>query len=1043
MKLIQEQIKARINEFAKSQYWFSIKERIEEIHIAREPLEKPFDFSRLKGDWAPFRVGDSWPELETYFWLHIPIQIPKELSGKTLELSIHLSQDYSLHTPEGFVYINGRACHGIDRNHYSVMLPTQGKRNRQKIEAAIRVYTGQSISRFHPARVLPQQLAECSLVQRNNTAYEFYVAVKVLFDVSLTIDDGKSVKYSMIETLKEAFEMIDYTYPRSEEFYQSIETALKHIQQRVNNISIPPLPERVTCVGHAHIDLAWLWTLSRTKEKAIHTFSSVIQLMERYPDYRFFQSQPQLYQFVRKERPELFKKIQQKIDEGRWEADGGMWVESDCNLPSGESLVRQFLYGQRYFEQELNTRCSVLWLPDVFGYSWALPQILLKAEIPYFITSKISWNQYNEFPHDTFRWKGIDGSEVLTYYITTPSDYKFHTYNGLLEVQEAKGTWERYKQKEIHDEVLLVFGYGDGGGGPTEDMLQTARAMNGMPEFPQVKIGRVDEFCRRLEHARDKAPIWNGELYLEYHRGTYTSQAKNKRWNRQAEFALGKMEFLAVLSELHGQKYPRKPIREIWERLLLNQFHDIIPGSSVNAVYEDSAKDYEWIFQQIEKHTKRSLKKYVRQSSQKRSSYVLVNPYGIERSEPFYCSMPIHKAGKIELDDGKLDAQPCTRVDGELQWIVSGRLNPFSLSTGKFQAAEIKKVSVLSASKNRLENESLCVQLNSSGEISSIYDKKHRREIVHADNVANQFQAFEDKPIDHDAWDIDFFYQDKLLSTGDMASIKVVEKGPLRATVEIEKPILDGIVKQHISLFRDSRRIDFDTQIEWFNKNVLLKVAFPVDIHSTMATYDIQFGNVQRATHWNTSWDWAQFETCAHKWVDLSEGDYGVSLLNDCKYGHDVHEGVIRLTLIKSPSAPDPLADVGTHRFSYSLVPHSGGWRDARIPQKAYEFNTKPLVVGGVMRHPMVGSGESFLRCDKDHVIIDTVKWAEEDDAVIVRLYECFNQRGEITLTFCAKLKQATECNLLERNDNQVNIQGNSIRFTIKPYEIRTFKLYF
>ncbi|MBN2326452.1 MAG: alpha-mannosidase, partial [Candidatus Omnitrophica bacterium] len=934
--------------------------------------------------------------------------------------------------------------------HNAVRLCESSSR-KKNIQIAVRVHSGSSLDDFRPAIVRPAHLEECALAALNEPARDFYHLAKSLHGALSAMPGDSWIRARLLDLLVEAFNRIDYRYPRSEEFYASIQDALQFAKTEIKKIPAPPRPETVTCVGHSHIDLAWLWPLQRTREKAIHTFSTALDLMRRYPEHRFFQSQAQLYDYVKNDQPLLFRQIKERIQQGQWEADGGMWVEADCNLPCGESLARQFLYGSRFFEEELGVSPKILWLPDVFGYSWALPQILRQAEIDYFVTSKISWNQYNQMPYDLFRWRGVDGSEILTYFITVPCSQWFYTYNGLLEPKEIQGTWENFKPKSLHNEVLLTYGYGDGGGGPTEEMLLTARSLQGVPGFPKTQIGRVDEFLKRLKKIQNKAPVWSGELYLELHRGTYTSQAQQKKWNREAEIRMQQTEFIACLAALAGADYPRERLRKIWERILLNQFHDIIPGSSIRAVYEDSARDYQWIRSEAQALIDRAADRLIQKAEDR---YTILNTLGWRRSEPFVLDALDEEKTWIDWEGNPIEIQAIQTLDGESKTLARWDIHPFSANTIRPIDPSKQPLNAAAASSKRppqksplrihermIENDILRIKFNDSGELSSVYDKQAKREVMAPRANGNVFQAFEDKPLKFDAWDVELYYQDKLLSTGGPAEFEIVQQGPLCAALFVRKPMLDGVIEQYISLYSGSRRIDFDTRIQWVNKDALLKVAFPVAIHASAATYDIQFGSVQRPTHWNTSWDWARFETCAQKWCNLSEGDYGVSLLNNGKYGHDIHDNVMRLTLIKCAGAPDPMADVGEHRFAYCLYPHPGDWRDARIPQKAYEFNAAPMTLPGAWKDAPAPDGSSFAWASRDNVVIDSIKMAEKENALILRLFECFNQRGPLEMMVRKKMKTAAECNLLERRDKPLRVDDYFISLKINPFEIKTIKI--
>ncbi len=1035
VKLVVDKLDSRILEFERNLYYCKYRQVVSPIHITRVLGNENKPPSKKNNQrWGRFSVGATWPEFRSYFWLRFSCKIPESFTGESVDLRIQLSDKYTLHTPEGVVFVNGVFQHGIDRNHCHVRL-TQNASANQTFDIFIKVYTGEAVKYFKPDHVPPYQLVDCSWVIPDLKALNFYYRAKALFEVLQLIPNHYSYYHQWLAILDESFNHIDYRYPRSNDFYQSIYKADRYLSQSLKR-EVGTFPEAVICIGHAHIDLAWLWTLNRTEEKAIHTFSTVLELMKRNAEFYFFQSQPYLYSLIQKNSPELFEHIQQRIEEGRWEADGGMWVESDCNLPSGESLVRQFLYGCQYFENELNTKCSTLWLPDAFGFNAALPQIMKQAEISNFMTTKLSWNQYNHIPFDSFRWRGLDGSEVLAHFITTPTDQCYETYNGVLNPREVKGCWDSYSQKGVNNEVLLAFGYGDGGGGPTEEMLLYAQHMQNLPLFPQVKHDRVDAFFHRLNQQRDRLPVWQGELYLEYHRGTYTSQAKTKKLNRQTEFLLQSVEFLASIAALDGYAYPHDELVKYWQLLLLNQFHDILPGSSIYEVYEESAHQFELIIKganQLLKCINDSLCDEVNRS------FTLVNRLSWKRMEPIF--LPFDSSLAKALGNG---FQTIQCVDGSNQ-ILLDQLELQSLSFCDLTShwLDYTSHSILKVTKRGLENRFLRIRFNANGEIVTLYDKEFDREVLADTQKANVFQAFEDKPIAHDAWDIDIFYQDKLLSTGEKTDITILEEGPIRASLRINRKILDGEIEQIISIYRESRRIDFDTKVYWTNKDVLLKVAFPVDIHAHQASYDIPFGVLERPTHWNTSWDWARFEVCAHKWVDLSEGDYGVSLFNNCKYGHDIKDNVMRLTLIKCAGAPDPMADVGIHYFKYGLYPHAGGWREAKIPQRAYEFNVDPQLLGGAFNHSKIEANQPIVTIDRDHVLLDTIKWAEKENAMIIRLYEGYNQRGNVTLQLAISPQKVMGCNLLEREDHEVDWNENKINFFIKPFEIRTFKVFF
>jgi alpha-mannosidase len=843
------------------------------------------------------------------------------------------------------------------------------------------------------------------------------------------LEEDAPAKGHLLNALDAAFRELE-TLDLGDAFYESVPGALEALKAGVAEAG-PALGVSIAAAGHAHIDVAWLWTLGQTRRKAGRTFHTVLRLMEEFPEYRFSQSQPQLYDYVRQDDPELFKAIQERVREGRWETLGGMWVEADCNLSGSESLARQFVLGRAFFKEhfaqaETRIDAPILWLPDVFGYAWNLPQLIKEAGLEYFFTIKIGWSQYNRLPFDSFYWQGLDGTKVLTHFSTTPEIGSPHasTYNASATPEQALGTWRNFQQKDVQQELFMAFGYGDGGGGPTREMLENIALMQDFPGVPRMHHSTARAFFEHLEEtAGDKLPTWNGELYLELHRGTYTTQSRNKRANRKSEVLLHDAEFVASLAGAlePGYRYPAAELHRAWELVLLNQFHDIIPGSSIGEVYTESLAQYDEVRRLGEGARDGALTVIARQLG---GELVLVNPTSFARDDLAF--VPGQVTG--------LSAPTQPVAGGTL--ISAGRLEPYSATPLQRGEAE-KPASALSISEGHLENAFVRVELNADGDLTRVYDKVAQREVLAEGAKANEFLAFEDRPLEWDAWDVDIFYDDKVYRAEPAASINVLEEGPLRATLEIKRRILHSTYTQRLSLTHNSPRLDITTEIDWRERHTLLKVAFPVAILSPVATFEIQWGSVQRPTHRNTSWDWARFETCAQRWVDLSEGDYGVSLLNDCKYGHDVQGNTLRLSLLRSPRFPDPKADQGPHTFTYSLLPHAGPVGEATVAA-AYALNDPLLVMkatGGVE------NAVSFLSVDRPNVVIETVKRAEDGSGTVVRLYESQRQRGPATLSFGFPVAKAERTNLLEVPRETLEVRGEQVRFEIKPFEIVTLKL--
>ncbi len=1010
-----------------------------------------------QGPWQTFSRGERWGGYDSHAWFQADIIIPDMMAGRKVLLDVSVDQEnWSDNSRQFLLFVDGALRQGMDINHRAGVLYDEaplGARCRIDLQA----YAG---------LVDKQTELYLQLQEEDKAVKALYYDLYVPALVAAELPEGDKIKLDMLDVLNQAVNHLDLRKPYSELFYQSVQTTRDFLEERFYQAMCGRQNITATSVGHTHIDVAWLWTLAQTREKVARSFSTVLRLMEEHPEYIFMSSQPQLYQFLKQDYPEVYEKVKARVREGRWEAEGGMWLEADCNLASGESFIRQLIYGTRFFRDEFGVENHVLWLPDVFGYSAALPQILRLAGIDSFMTTKINWNQYNPIPADTFLWQGIDGSQVLTHFITTTSEYynptpHFSTYNGYLTPKAIMGGWKRYQEKQIHEDILVAYGYGDGGGGPTEDMLEQGKRMaRGIPGCPKVVPGRAGDFFKRLDKTvKDSLWLkkWVGELYFEYHRGTYTSMARNKRYNRKAELLYQDAETLASLAALQVRDpYPAALLSQGWETILLNQFHDILPGSSIEPVYRDSAAQYEEVLKNGRQMANRSLGQIAGRIGLPGQAVVLANTAGFDRGDLVCLPWPEESALPVLFDPIQKTALPVQRTAGGLIFLSPAvpakgycclPINPAETRPSVPDPAASE--SSLSADSRRLENRFWLIELDEQGNLSRILDKKQGRDILQPSRKGNVFRAFEDKPMAHQNWDIDIYYQQKSWSLDEAASIEVTENGPVRAGLKITRPFLDSVLIQTVYLYDQLPRIDFDTFIDWKENELLLKVEFPVDIHAETATYDIQFGNLTRPTHWNTSWDWARFEVCAHKWADLSEDGYGVSLMNDCKYGHDIRDGVMRLTLLKSGMSPNPHADREQHHLVYSLYPHAGDWRQARTMQQAYSLNIPLYAKIQAAEQKAAEEGalpDSFSLCrvdTDDHVMLETVKRAEEGDGLIFRLFEYCNRRGAVRLTLGCAPKAVEECDVLERTLRKLTVIGNTVDFDIKPYEIKSFRIIF
>lgn len=1016
-----------------------------------EPLENPLTGVDVDDNsWQTIEPDSYWGEWLANFTIRTEFNVPKEWDMDSLAaLYLPMGEAGDFSHPEALAYIDDKPYASCDRHHQEIILPDKLRDGKSHL-LALNGWTGLGGSFELSGEKTRLFMRPCRIVLIDEPTREFAAVVRVTLDTVRHLDKNNPMRFHLLNTLNEVFKRVDTREPFGEQFYLSIPPALDTLRNGIADAG-PSLGINVVATGHSHIDVAWLWTLGQTRKKIGRTFHTVIRLMEQYPDYHFTQSQPQLYDYMRQDYPELFESVKKLVKEGRWEVIGGMWVEADCNISGPESLARQFLLGRTFFREHFgpDAESPVLWLPDVFGYSWSLPQLIKEAGLNYFFTIKIGWSQYNRLPYDTFRWQGIDGTKVLTHFSTTPDPFGMaSTYNAAASVEQNIGTWNNFQQKELGQDLLMAYGYGDGGGGPTREMLENLREMKNFPGMPKIRQKHVGDFYRELEDKHgDKLPTWNGELYLELHRGTYTTQSRNKRANRKSEFLLHDAEFLAVMASLANRNYtyPADSLKKAWEIVCLNQFHDIIPGSSISDVYRESLEQYVGV---------RNIAEIVSDSAlivlmaQFHGDIFIINPSSFTRNNLALLTNTGFDGTAFKLGDGT----PVTTQETEEGILIdTGELAPYSITPVFISdtPGTVLETGLISE-KNLLENQYIRIEINDAGDITRILDKHQNRELLSEGEKANQFQAFEDRPLDWDAWDVFIYYDDKMWESDPASCIKIINKGPLRATLEIKRRILNSEYVQRISLDYNSPRIDFDTSITWNERHILLKVAFPVDILSPKATYEIQWGNVERPTHRNTSWDWARFETCAQKWVDLSEGGYGVSLLNDCKYGHDIKDNVMRISLLRGSTSPDPEADLGEHRFAYSLFPHAGACND-RTCAEAYSLND-PLIVAvpkkireEIRGHQNKIANEtlfkSLIRVNAPNVIIETVKAAEDGKGIIVRLYESQRCRGQVLLKTGFDITEAWRTNLLEENRETLAVTDNEVAYNIRPFEIVTMRL--
>ena len=983
--------------------------------------------------WESIPESGIWGGHQEYLAFAARVKIPASFAGKQTEFTLLTGKEgeWDATNPQFSVYINGELRQGFDVNHREVVL-TECAAGGESYDFFLSAYTG--VQNFH-------LLFQPSLRTVDPVIEKFYYDLLIPYQVTCLLEQDDTTYLDQIAVLNHTINLLDLRKPRSVAFYESVEKAEQYLTEKI--YTKPHAPEAlVRCVGHTHIDVAWLWTLSVTEDKAVRSFSTVLELMRRYPEYIFMSSQPQLYQYVKKNAPRIYEQIGRRVEEGRWEVEGGMFVEPDCNLASGESLVRQFLYGKRFFRKEFGKDNVILWLPDVFGYSAALPQIMRKSGIRYFMTTKISWNEYNKMPYDTFYWKGIDGTKILTHFIPT-RDYvsptrSFKTnneftskittnYNGYIHPCQMKGAWQRYQQKDLNREVLCSYGYGDGGGGPTAHMLETQRRLSfGIPGCPATKQSTAREFFEQLEKdVRDKkVPVWSGELYLEYHRATYTSMARNKRYNRKSEFALTNLEGSALLAQkLCGIAYPEH-MQENWEILMRNQFHDILPGSSIAEVYDDSQKEYRKLLSFTGEEEGSRLQAIAKRVGRT----VVFNPNGQTMS------------GFATLTDpGELKCVQKTAQGDYLVWADRIPAKGYAVPEDRWLVCGPVQIST-----EKVDTPFAEICFNKNGHISSWYDKSARRPLLNEGQCANVLMTYEDKPHQYDNWNLFDYYKEKAWPVDNLISSEVIERGPYRYGMKLTWMYQDTVIQEIMYFYGNSPRVDVHFATDWKEDQIFLKALFPLALNTSEATYEIQYGNVKRSTACNTSWDQARFEVCYHKWMDVSEGGYGVSFLNDCKYGVSVEENVVGLSLIKSGRYPNPMADREHHEAVYSILSHMGTWQEAEVVKEAYLLNNplqgmtpcKETDCLSTVKKSSLPERYSLVSHSARNIMIEAIKKAEDSEDMIVRLYEFENTRCDATLTFADKARQVWLCDMMEEKQELLAEETSVCNVETEPFGI-------
>ncbi|KAI5862193.1 glycoside hydrolase family 38 protein [Durotheca rogersii] len=1013
------------------------------VHLstwAAPGLTRPTFAEAAAGSYKPTSVGESFGPSWATHWFKVVLRVPADLRDKE-HLEFHWDSN-----SEAMVWTDdGKPLQGLTGGGERVewILPDSfrdGKEHTIYVEMACNMMfgnpSGDIIQPPEPNRSF--QLVRADIRAVNLDARQLWIDTWIIGDAAREFPEDSWEQHKALNVVTNIID--SYVLGDKDSIKRCRKIAHEYIGANIDSSKVydSGLTPQVFGIGHCHIDTCWLWPWAETKRKVVRSWSSQCNLMDRYPEFNFACSQAQQYKWLKAYYPYAFDRVKQKVKEGRFHPIGGSWVEHDTNLPSGESLVRQFLYGQRFFESNFGERCRTFWLPDTFGYSSQLPQICRLAGMEYFLTQKLSWNNINNFPHTTFNWVSPDGSQVICH--MPPSE----TYTSNAEFGDVKRSVSQHKSMDQDHTSLIVFGKGDGGGGPTWQHIEKLRRCRGMSDqvgrLPRVHLGNtVDDFFDKLREKADTLVTWYGELYFELHRGTYTTQANNKRYNRQSEFLLRELELLATVASLKDStyKYPKEKLDEMWEAVLLCQFHDCLPGSSIEICYDDSDELYAQVFKTGQEiyddiYSLWGISQTVTAAD---SVPIALNTLPWDRKE--FVNLPNGAVGVASGGGGVIDVQP-------------------------FKAGATKAVTVEEIGDGVfvLQNDQLTVQVE-DGCITSLVDRQVGREIIAKGEKANQLVIFDDKPLYWQAWDVEVYHLDtrKVLPYG---KTRIYEDGDHRVSVLTEAKISENSsIKTFLTLsaaFEGQQSyVECTSLVDWHETMKFLKVEFPVDVRNTEASYETQYGVVRRPTHYNTTWDMAKFEVCCHKFADLSEHGYGVSILNDSKYGFATCGNLMRLSLLRSPKAPDAHADMGSHTIRWAILPHQGEL-SATTVRAGYNFNhpIKPLSVPKKSSAHAALSKLPIRLTGDDSLVLDCVKRGEDDEdvsydsgipprkgqSVVIRIFDSLGGRSAGTVSTTWNVSKVFKTNILEDDGEEIEIDHDgTFKVTLRPFEVATYRL--
>ncbi len=1013
--------------------------------VPGEPIS--FDdalLAMVDGKFQPFEIGSPYGTAWSTTWFHCSGRVPHAWKGATVEARIDLGFGLAPgFQAEGLVWGPQGPLRALNPLNHAIplmMAAGGGEEFEFLVEAAANPMIGGPTFRPTPLGD-PQTLPDTLLyaLKRAELAVFHPEVVALVHD---------------LDVLGDLVQELPLQAPRRPQITVAIGRALDALDlddvpataaaaraELAGVLAKPAVPSahRVSAIGHAHIDTAWMWPLRETIRKCARTFSNVLDLMTREPELKFVCSQAQQHEWMRDRYPTVFAAMQEQAAAGRFVPVGGMWVEADTNLPSGESLARQFLHGQRFFREHYGVTCREVWIPDVFGYPASLPQIFRLGGAEWFLTQKLSWNKQNRMPHHSFWWQGIDGTEMFTHF--PPVD----TYNVSMQPAQLAHAERNYADHGGGTMSMAPFGYGNGGGGPTREMMERYRRMRDLEGLATMSIDTPADFFERAVADYPDAATWVGELYFEMHRGTYTTQAKTKAGNRRSEILLGEVELWATLAaSVAGADYPYDELEQAWRDVLTLQFHDIIPGSSIAWVHDDAEAAYARVDRELTGLRTDALHALAPSVG---GDVLIANSAPHARAE--VVSVPAVLAPRVAIEVVPEAAQQLH--DGTYAvWIEAE-----AMAVSAFDWAGLSPTPAASATVTEadgvvvLANKLVRVVLGGDGTITSLVDLRNDRELIRSGERANVLELSADHPVEYDAWDLDEYYAGSTVVLDAVDEISVLDHGPLVASVRVVRSFGASRIVQRLVLRAGSARLDVVNDVAWHESEQVLKVAMPVDVHATEAACEIQFGHVMRPTHASTNWDAAKFEVCAHRWVDVSEPDYGVALLNDSKYGHDIQRGALRLTLLRAPGFPDPDADRGDHHFTYALYPHLGDLARSDVVAEAARLNQPVVAVRG--RDAERAAGEPLgtvaaVTSSDESVIVTALKLAEDGSGdVIVRAYESRGAHAAALISTAFETAAVTVCNFLEdplpEAAGSAWLDGEDIVVHLRPFQIITLRI--